>query len=362
MTTSYVCKRCKSIAFAKGFEYLNVRFTDEELSEDNVLFIGEEHCDDDTLYPWMSNPININDIEYIDSNKTPLVVVQLGIRKNHTITVPTENPGDNDLIDHMDCTKLKLDDDAIAEFKEALITYLNDPSFLSDKSLSKEFSSFITHAYCHIKDGNNKLLLLRLLNQNNIDTSTIEISHPIVYHEIESEDVVNTTPFDDIKIIINKDDSNASSSSAIYRHNADDLKKAAVGNSTQLEAFSKNKFTVIHNKKSANIENRLAKRNHDVLDSLARNGVVCSPNTEYELSIHTLMKKLRRFKSFDIVFIHPSYDLKITRAEYPSELIEPSYLVNEGEILAVAYRFISIHYFGYCSVYNEEMEEFSYLI
>lgn len=359
MTTSYICKRCKTLAFAKGFEHLESRFTEDELADDNVIYIGDAH---DTEYEWTSNPISITELEYIDAERTPLVVIELARRKKCNVTIPTEDPNDPQLLANLDCSKLRIDEEAIDEFKQAILTYFDEPNFLLEKQLSKEFIAFINFAYVNLKDGNNKLALLKLLNHNNIDTNAIELSHPVRYREIEQMEVVNTEPFDDIKIIINKDDVNASSSSAIYRHTADDVKKAAVGNSTQLEAFSKNKFTVIHNKKSANIENHIPKRNHDVLDSLARNGVVCSPNTDFELSIQRLMKQLRRFKAFDIVFIHPSYDMKVTRAEYPSELVEPAYLINEGELLAVAYRYISIHYFGYCSVFNEEMEEFGYLI
>ena len=370
MTTSYVCKRCRTLGFSKGFKYLDMKYSPEELSEDNVLYIGDERTDDSipededqsSDYPWRNHPISINDIQYVDNTRKPLVVVELARRKRQMITVPVTSPNDKDIINNLKCPRLKLEDEDINEFKSAIITYLDDNSYLSDKQLSNEFITFISQAYTSIKDGANKLALIRLLNNNNVNTDAIETSHPIRYQEVEDICVIPTDIFDDIKIVINKADVNASSSSAIYRHNPDDLKKAAVGNSTQLEAFSKNKFTVIHNKKSANIENRILKRNHDVLDSLARNGVVCSPNTEFELSIHRLMKALKRFKEFDIVFIHPSYDLKINRAEYPSELIEPAYIINEGELLAVVYRYISINYFGYCSVYNEEMKEFSYLI
>lgn len=369
MTTSYLCKRCKTLAFAKGFEYLEQRYSKEELSDENVIFIGDEvdgsmfpEEEDAPTYEWLSNPLSILDIQHIDSSRTPLVVVELARRKHHSVTVPVECDTDVQTIEELDCSKLNIDEDGISEFKSAVITHLEDPNYLVEKQLSKEFCMFIMHVYTNISDGHNKLLLLNLLNANNVDTTALESKFPVCYHEVDAYDVVNTTPFEDIKIIINKDDINASSNSSIYKHSPDDLKKAAVGNSTQLEAFSKNKFTVIHNKKSANIENYISKRNHDVLDSLARNGVVCSPNTEYELSLCTLMKALRRFKNFDIVFIHPSYELKITRAEYPSEIVEPSYIVNEGELLAVAYRFITVNYFGYCSVFNSEMEEFNYLI
>ena len=370
MTTSYICKRCKTISYADYCFKKKIRFTSDELSSDNVIFIGDELDDtvDDTQnesnftpYEWQRTPSSISELQYIDSNREPLIVVELGRRKRQTLTLPLSFAGDEDIITNLNCTRLRIDDEAAAEFKSAILNYFDDNSYLLDKQLSKDFVSFIMHVYVNIRDGNNKLALLKLLAHNNIDTNNIETSHPVKYHEVESIEIANTDPFDDVKIVINKSDINASGSSAIYKHSPDDLKKAAVGNSTQLEAFSKNKFTVIHNKKSANIMN-VMKRNHDVLDSLARNGVVCSPNTTTPLSMAVLMKQLRRFKGFDIVFIHPSYDLKITRSEYPSELIEPAYIVNEGEILAVAYRYITVNFFGYCSVYNEDMEEFNYLI
>lgn len=363
MTTAYVCKRCRTLAFAKDFKQLSIRYTKDELSTDNVIFIGDPYNDEhEPLYQWQTNPLSIHDLEYVDKNRTPLVVVELARRKAHTVTIPVSSDSDQHIVRDIDCTDLNIDIDTIDEFKSALQTFFTDQTYLCEKQLSKEFITFIVHIYGQLQDGNNKIALLKLLDQNNYDTSVLEATYPILYEDVERVDVVTTEPFDDIKIIINKDDVNASCNSAIYKHTPDDVKKAAVGNSTQLEAFSKNKFTVIHNKKSANIENYIPKRNHDVLDSLARNGVVCSPNTDCELSLATLMKKLRRFREFDIVFVHPSYEMKITRAEFPSELIEPSYAVNEGELMAIVYRYISIAFFGYCSVYTEEMEEFNYLI
>lgn len=365
MTTSYIVKRCNSITFAKSFEYLDIKFDKDELINDKVIFISDNSND------LFDEPITVDEFINNKYEKTfePLVIVELANHQKRNIKIPIdEKEYDDELLasDLSLCDKivneLHLDDDALDEFHDALISFLDDNEFLSDKQLSKDFLNYLSFIYLYLHDGQNKLSILKLLNENNVNTSKIESISPVKYIDQEIDDVIPTSSFDDIKIVINKDDINAHAGSSVYKHTPDELKKAAVGNSTQLEAFSKNKFTVIHNKKSANIDNHIYKRNHDVLDSLARNGVVCSPNTDEELSIHKLMKGLQRFNHFDIVFIHPSYELKITRAESPCELIEPSYIINEGELLAVVYRYISIWFFGYCSVFNEEMEEFSYLI
>ena len=120
------------------------------------------------------------------------------------------------------------------------------------------------------------------------------------------------------------------------------LTQNSIQNSTQLEAFGKNKFTVIYGRKQANIPNTIRNQNYGVIDSLARNGVICSPETRNKLSIEILIEKLSKLNAFHIVIIHPSYLLKYNSSTYPCENIEPSYKLNEGEILAVFYRYICI--------------------
>ena len=179
--------------------------------------------------------------------------------------------------------------------------------------------------------------------------------------EQELAEVVESSEiFSDIEVSVDKNDKNTSTS--LYRADQDSLKKAALGKTTQLDAFSENKFAVIHTKKKCGIENKVRNQNHDVLDTLAVNGVMKSPDTLKPLSIYKLMKVLEKFDSFNIVFIHPSYEVRSMKAEYPCEQLIPAYTINEGEILAVVYRYLVMYFFGYCSIITDSMLEWRYYI
>lgn len=358
MTTKYLLKRCNTLAFANSFKHIETKFTPEELS--HAIFISDpdsKGCN----YSWGKNPTTIDDFP-IPEDKKGVIIVELARKSKKIIKVPISSPDDVCILEELTYEDFDADEDTLMQYKDAFTNFAANPEYLSGKKLSSHFASFLTYIYPHLIDGALKQSILDILHENDVKTINLEEKYPIEYTDEEIQCVEPIPEFSDIKIIVDKNDPNASASSSVYKPDKEELKKASLGNSTQLEAFSKNKFTVIRNKKSANIDNRIFKQNHDILNSLARNGIVCSPKTDTILSIQRLVNKLHQFKSFDIVFVHPSYELKITRSEFPSELIEPSYIINEGELLAVVYRYITINFFGYCSVFNEGMEELGYLI
>ena len=89
MTTSYIVKRCKSLAFSEGFEHLSEAFNEEELSSDNVIFIGDEPEEDsEVCFEWQHEPKSINDLAYIDLDGgafKPLIVIELARHKHHIV-------------------------------------------------------------------------------------------------------------------------------------------------------------------------------------------------------------------------------------------------------------------------------------
>lgn len=120
-------------------------------------------------------------------------------------------------------------------------------------------------------------------------------------------------------------------------------------------------FTVIRGRKSANIDYKLHLQNADVLDLLAKNGVVCTPESAKDISINRLMNVLKQFKSFDVIFIHPALLQKSFRTEFPSEQYLPEYTLGNGEILAVIFRYLCLNYFGYKGIYTDAYKEYEYL-
>ena len=169
----------------------------------------------------------------------------------------------------------------------------------------------------------------------------------------------NSDIFNDIHISYPKDKKNEISKE--QQITTKEIQQQLIGQSTQLDAFSNNLFAIIYGKKSANIQSCNAKQNHDVLDSLARNGVVCTPNTSNVLSIQIIVDYLQKCKSFRIFAMHDGFDGKYIEHEYPSEISHPSYIIGKGEILAVFYRYLLINFFGYCSIITDSMRENAYI-
>ncbi len=169
--------------------------------------------------------------------------------------------------------------------------------------------------------------------------------------------------FSDIDIItdIDKTKSKDKETNKQYVKPENDLQQKMAGDSTHLDAFSSNRYTVINGKKSAAIPTCFYTQNHDAIDSIARAGVVVDVKSSNKLSIKQLVENLGVHKKFVIIFIHPSLELDYIEHDSPNEISHPAYVRGEGEICAVVYRSLVLNFFGYCSVVSEKMRENKYL-
>lgn len=347
MTTKYSVKKCNSFGFAQSFDDAYSLFK----NIDNFIYLHDGTEDSYSTTIPCKNYSSIDDIE-IPSNKQGIIFVELGYTKSKMIDVPVEYD-DTEIVENFE------HEYGNDKFKDYILN-LTEEDETKSAQLSNEFITYLIDLYPHLRDYTLKSYILKLLNKNNQNILELERKYPFEYKQ-ELADVVETSKiFSDIEVSIDKNDKNSSTS--LYRADQDALKKAALGKTTQLDAFSENKFAVIHTKKKCGIENKVRSQNHDVLDTLAVNGVMKSPTTNKPLSIYKLMKVLEKFDKFDIIFIHPSSEVKSIKAEYPCEQLIPSYTINEGEILAVVYRYIVIYFFGYCSIITDSMMEWRYYI
>ena len=359
MTTKYSVKKCNTFGFAQSLKYAVTLFNN--LNENNVIFVhdGMNKSETEKIVRKLSASIpsftECNSIENITvpTNRKAVLFVELGYTTNKKIKVPIEYD-DREIVEQFEHQY------ACNEFKNALLSSLENENLLNEQKFSNEFIVYITDMYPHLRDYKLKSIILNILNFNNVNTISLEQSYPFEYNEEIVPSVKQSTIFSDIEVSVDVGDKNTSTS--MYKPDKDALKKAALGKTTQLDAFSENKFAIIHTKKKAGIENKIRNQNHDVLDTLAVNGVMKSPDTKKPLSVYKLMRKLEMFDSFDIIFIHPSYEVRCMNAEYPCEQIIPAYKINEGEILAVVYRYIVVYFFGYCSIFTDSMLEWRYYI
>lgn len=353
MTTKYVIKKCNSFGFAKNISeatklYGNsgLYLLDNEDGVNNIIgnlpagipngFINNiEHV------PGLTNIHNINDIP----TDAKVIYVRLGKEVNRPIKIPVEGD-DTELLNN-------------SEYNKLLLQIYNSDEPVIDK-LPGEIINAIIDIYPKTISSTFRHKLIDLLQFNNVNTIQLIKDFPFQFTEENADIIVNDGLFTDIEVSTDKSDPNTTNNN--YRPDKDALKNAALGNTTQLDAFSENKFAVIHTKKNAGIDNKTRSMNHDVIDTLAVNGVIRAPETKKPLSIYLLMKKLEQLHDFNICFIHPSYELKRLSAECPCEQIIPVYRIGEGEILAVAYRYLCLWFFAYCSIFTDSMLEYRYVI
>ena len=360
MTTKYTVKRCNTFGFAQTLRNAITLFPPEDYTKANIFYVhSSKDTPSESLLKLNASTHDITDIQDIkanDDNKN-ILFIELGYKTKRQVKRPVSYD-DHDIVDSF-CSV----NHHPSDFKHAIYTIIDDTDQaeeLKEHKFSNEFLQFLIDLYPHLRDYKLKKSILELLGFNDYNTLQLEKDNPFEFEDITIDSVLSAPMFSDIEVSIDVNDTNTSTT--LYRPDKDALKKATLGKATQLDAFSENKFAIIHTKKHAGIDNRIRNQNHDVLDTLAVNGVMKSPETQKPLSVYSLMLKLQQFKSFDVVFIHPSYEVKAMNSEYPCEQIIPSYTINQGEILAIVYRYLVMYFFGYCSIFTDSMLEWRYYI
>ena len=332
----YAVKKCDSFGFAPNIEKAKDLFSDDL---DEIIYI-----DDDEPIP--------NEDTYKDETK--VFFVTLG---KHAIKEEEILKRSKDDLKYLE--KELLTDKKHAEQLATCIELYKNRNLLDDKSLKADFCEYLVDLYPKLKDSSYKYKIMNILRDEHVqDLEQLVNDYPFEFETIKKDVVVPTKPFEDVKIILDKEDNGFSSS--IYK-NKDDIKKTLLGDSTYLEAVYRGMFTIVKGKRSAgfNYENRLM--NHDTLDLIAKNGIMFTPESMDKGSFGKLMRLFSNCKSFSVIFIHPSLISKPIKVEYPSEPALPEYIIKEGEILAIAFRYMCINFFGYKGVYDESLKEYEYL-
>lgn len=158
-----------------------------------------------------------------------------------------------------------------------------------------------------------------------------------------------TSPaFNDIKFKFDEDKKNLSSDGI----KQDIMSGISLGSSNMLDAIQSKEFAINPGRKTSGIISIHQNQNHDVIDAIASNGLLCSPKVMSEYSIGKLLLSLNKLTSFKIYIVHPSLKVDVLDGIFPSSYNVPRYAVGQGEILSVFFRYITILFFGYMSVYD----------
>ena len=133
----------------------------------------------------------------------------------------------------------------------------------------------------------------------------------------------------------------------------DVLSNYCMGSGKEINAINSNKFSVNKGKKESGIKSFSQNQNHDIINCLVKNGVNYSPKDIYTLSIGKLIVKLSKCDSFAIIIKHKNLLIDCLDGIYPSEFTELAFEIGKGEICAIMFRYIILHFYGYLSVYDE---------
>jgi hypothetical protein len=291
------------------------------------------------------------------------LLIELAYRTTKSKNVLTHVDGDFDeiikLFQDNNTEDLQLSPSELQECMYIFKNLCENSSFLQDQQMKPKFLDFLVYIYPIIRSSELKSEMLQVLKFNNVSIDELLRNFPLETHTITIPHIAPTDEFSDI--IITVDENAEGLSSSMYKTAKEDIKKAAIGHSPSLEAFTKGTFTVLRNRKSANIENTTLKQNHEVLNLVASNGVICTPETKEILSLDLLMRKLSKCTNFTLIFVHPALEQKIVSFDKPTDFSKPDYSLNSGELIAVVYRYVLINFFGLHSIIDEDKLEYQYL-
>jgi hypothetical protein len=351
MTTKYIVKKCNLIHFAQSIDIGIDLITNSDKIKKSILREPIQNIENTSIKDF--KPEN-----------NMCVIVELAYKTTIQKNILEDSNEDYNKIFTF-CESLSLEDIKMSkiEIQECLSIFKNlceDRKYLQNKEMKIKFLDFLILIYPELESSVLKNDIIDILKFNSISLpSDLLQKYPLVKKQITQTVIIPTDEFTDIEITV---DSNAEGlSSSMYETSQEDLKKASTGNSSSLDAFTKGTFTVLRGRKHANIENVTLKQNHDVLNLLASNGVICTPITKEKLNIDILVQKLAECNNFDICFVHPSLEQKSVTFDNPTEFFKPEYQLQTGELIAVVYRYMLINFFGMHSIINEDKLEYQYL-
>ena len=359
ITTEYALKRCKQLGYFKTAA--NVKNIVDKESLINVLYLTDdlESSDFAEVEAKVSN--NIDDIKDLDPSVHHTIIIKLANEAEATVHNPVELPElNNIIIDQVINHYSKLVNSQVADrlFKK-FSKYITNYSYFDDKELDDEVLDCIEYLYDHINDTMFQENMGYILRSNNKT-----VSKPPAFVEETIKVYPHTELFEDIKIATDNKAKHANNKK--FSRKATDLNdESNINNLVQLQAFTSNMFVVMHGKKNCAIPNASHLQNHDIINTLWRNGVHTTPISTYDkpkFSFDKLVHNLHKLDSFTIYFIHPNLEIPGSVADTPCDDVQPSYSIGFGEILAISYRYITLNFFPYCSVHADDMEQLGFII
>ena len=322
MTIEYSINKVNKVSFLKSYNFLNLLHSDVKFDINPEINLIK--------FDYLSEEKNIkqslNYDEFIKKyNETKLTNTTSNYEEQTNLN-NLEHPSINNKI-------MKKFDDELLNLQKLIKTQLEakqkEVEFKNSKIISSKLNEVI-----------NEIRNLK----NNKDDKNMNLI-------INAENPI----FSDIKFTIDKSKVKLNSQNI----KQDIMSGATLGSSNMLDAISEQKFAVILGRKTANLRN-LQNQNHDCIDALVQNGLMGSPKIMSEYSVGKVLIELTKFDKLNLYIIHSA--LQVNSLEYNGISVYnvPRYIIGDGEILSVFFRYIAILFFPYLSITNISDTEYKY--
>lgn len=339
MSTTYyeVCK-CKYISFNKSYDKMKLHDTNDKL-----------RIDDDMINESVNNfKSQLNEFD----NKTDLMSY-VSTLINHKDFINLIKKVVNPLID--ECLKVKSEEIKFDEIKNVLNSLLSDSNDTNVNEMNLNDMKNLENVYKQIINVNDKITKSLI-----IDTYISTFKTEIIIGAID--DFINSHINLPVDIIINAESEMFNDIKFIYDHDKENLNSknlkqevlsgCSLGSSSMLDAIQAKEFAINPGRKGSGIQSLHHNQNHEIIDAIAINGLLYSPNVISEYSVGKLLIKLSDLNEFYIYIVHSALSVDVFDGIMPYSYNIPRYLIGKGEILSVFFRYISLLFFGYMSVYD----------
>lgn len=345
MELDYIVKRCQGYGIANSLKSIKISQISTD-KERQLIFLKDQSTK--TSIKGSTSFTTIDDLDKYTSNLSPealekdtVFFIEVGVyaneikKKDHRIDIEETNK----VIDEFEI-KLDIDEKLKEGFRNALKMINKSPGTYLKQEYTAQFLEFVKEIYPFIQDSILQKSIIKILNFNSIRTDGLLKEHPYTF---DPEEVVVTkysSFISDLKINdpFFEDGNDTSIDDGIVR-------RLAEGKISRFNGFG-NAFAQVDNaQKRAGINNTISMRNHEVIDILARNKIVASPETFEELSISKLMHIIGRYKKFHLILVYPNFLGTFIYASEPSKMMEIDGS-NGCVILCVFIRYILINFFG----------------
>lgn len=341
MNVSYIIKKCRGFGYATSLKDVKMN----KIGMDGqVIYIKDPDTRGHPKGSLTFTSVDVEDYETVDRKKPTLFLIEVGVPCKKTVQIDVEME-DSEVDSLVDSVPIDLDisDELKASYRGAVKELRHSlESYLKIK-VQETFLIYLEQLYPHVRETRFQRAILRMLVANKRRVDLLINRNPMNYTYAEEDSVRPSGAFSDVKV-----------SDPYFERSKTEMEDSnmnGVMREFSSQAISKfngfgNQFAQVDNsKKRAALVELSPLRNHSNIHALARTKIVATPKVMRNCAFNRLVKMLSSFDDFAVIFIWPCFRTGFAYSTIPTPALEVD--ISEGNvILAVAYRYMLIHFYG----------------